>query len=84
MSLPNEPVTLSVAQLREVNEILTVLRHDVNNSLSLMTAALELIRRRPENATRMWKTLEEQPRKITETITRFSDSLETTLGLIHL
>ncbi|MGA3266101.1 MAG: hypothetical protein ABSE16_04685 [Verrucomicrobiota bacterium] len=81
MSLPNEPVTLSVAQVRELNETLTLLRHDLNNSLSLMVASMELIRRRPETAPRMWVTLEEQPRKITENFARFSASLEAALGI---
>ena len=81
MSLPNEPVTLSVAQLRELNETLTTLRHDVNNSLSLMMAALELIRRRPESSPRVWGTLEEQPRKITEALGQFSNNLEAALGI---
>jgi hypothetical protein len=81
MSLPNEPVTLNVAQLRELNEMLTILRHDVNNSLSLMMAALELVRRRPEGSSRMWGTLEEQPAKITESLAQFSSYLEETMGI---
>ena len=50
MPLPNEPVTLSVEQIRELNSKLADLRHNLNNSLSLMTAAAELIKRHPENA----------------------------------
>ena len=65
MLLPNEPVTLSAEQIHELNQKLADLRHDVNNGLSLMTAAVELIQRRPENAGNMWNTLIEQPRKIT-------------------
>ena len=81
MPLPNEPVTLSVEQIRELNQKLADLRHDVNNSLSLMTAAVELIQRRPENAASMWSTLIEQPRKVTVTISQFSRDLEAALRI---
>ena len=81
MALPNEPVTLSVAQLRQLHETLSDLRHDVNNSLSLMVAALELIRRRPDNTAHIWATMEEQPRKITDAVTRFSSTIEAMVGI---
>ena len=81
MPLPNEPVTLSADQIRELNQKLADLRHDVNNCLSLMTAAVELIQRRPENAGSMWSTLIEQPRKVTVVISQFSRDLETALRI---
>ena len=56
MATPTEPVTLSAKQVQELDEKLTTLRHDVNNHLSLVMAAVELIRRRPEIADRMWQT----------------------------
>ena len=81
MILPNEGVTLSAEQIRELNEKLTTLRHDANNGLSLMVAAVELIRRRPETAGNLWSTLLEQPRKITEAISQFSRDFETALHI---
>ena len=48
MSLPSEPVTLSVEQIGELKQKLSDLRHDVNNNISLMLSAVEMIRRRPE------------------------------------
>jgi hypothetical protein len=81
MPLPNESVTLSVKQIHEFNQKLADLRHDVNNCLSLMTAAVELIKRRPENAGNMWNTLFEQPRKISETFSQFSRDFETALHI---
>jgi hypothetical protein len=81
MALPNEPVTLSVEQIKELNQRLLTMRHDVNNHLSLMMAALELIRRQPESADRLLGTLIEQPRKISETITKFSGEWETAVGI---
>ncbi len=81
MPLPDDPVTLSADQVRELNRKLANLRHDVNNSLSLMTAAVELIKRRPENAGNMWDTLIEQPRKITGVISQFSRDFEAALHI---
>ncbi|MGD0349001.1 MAG: hypothetical protein ABSB84_01620 [Verrucomicrobiota bacterium] len=79
--MPNEAVTLSAEQIRELNQKLTALRHDANNGLSLMVAAVELIRRRPETAGNLWSTLLEQPRKITEAISQFSGDFETALRI---
>ena len=81
MALPTEPVTLSVEQVNELNQRLSMLRHDVNNNVSLIIASLELIRRRPESAERLWGNLEEQPRKVVESISQFSRELET---LLHI
>ena len=79
MAAPNEPVSLSVEQARELHGKLGAMRHDVNNELSKIAAAIELIRRRPESAERMWPGLAEQPRKISEVVTRFANELETAL-----
>jgi hypothetical protein len=81
MALPAEPVTLSVEQINELNQKISTLRHDVNNNLSLIMATVELIRRRPETAERMWDTLEEQPRKVVESVSQFSRELE---ALLHI
>ena len=81
MPLPNEPVTLSAGQIRELNRQLADLRHEVNNSLSLMTAAVELIQRRPQDAGNLWRTLTEQPRKITGSMSQFSRDLEAALRI---
>ena len=81
MVLPTQPVALSVEQIGELNEKLSNLRHDLNNSLSLIVATAELIRRRPATAEHMWNTLHEQPRKITDALTQFSHDLETMLHI---
>ncbi len=81
MTLPTEPVTLSVVQVGELNQKLSHLRHDVNNKLSIIAASLELIRRRPEDADRLLNSLGEQPRKISEIITQFSADIESVLGI---
>jgi hypothetical protein len=56
-----------------------MLRHNVNNNLSLIVAAVEIIRRKPETAERMETSLTEQPRKISDAIAQFSRELDAVL-----
>lgn len=81
MSLSNEPVTLSAEQVEELRKKLSIMRHDVNNHLSLIVAAAELIKLNPDALARMAATLTEQPPKISEEITRFSAELEKVLRI---
>jgi len=81
MPMPNQPVTLNVEQIGELNGKLATLRHDVNNGLALMIAAVEIVRRKPESAERMRNGLTEQPHKIAEAVTLFSRELEKALGI---
>ena len=81
MALPTEPVTLNVDQIGELNQKLSAMRHDINNNLSLIMAAVELIRHKPEMVERMMTTVAEQPTKITEAMTRFSSEFERTFGI---
>jgi hypothetical protein len=81
MSLPNEPVILNPEQIGELNKKLAGLRHDVNNNLSLIIAAAEIIRLRPESADRMWGGLAEKPHKIAEALAQFSREFERALGI---
>jgi hypothetical protein len=81
MPLPSEPVTLTVAQLEELNKQLSNMRHDINNNLSLIIAAAELIRHKPQLADRMIATLGEQPTRIIDAMTRFTSHFEHTLHI---
>ena len=81
MALPAQPVALSVEQIGELNQKLSTLRHDLNNSLSLIAATAELIHRRPATTEHMWSTLHEQPRKITDAMAQFSRALE---AMLHI
>jgi len=81
MPLPKEAVTLSVEQVREFNQKLADLRHDVNNSLSLMTATVELIKRRPQSTENLLEALIEQPRRINAAIVEFSRDFEQALRI---
>jgi hypothetical protein len=81
MPLPKEPVTLSVERLAELEKKLAALRHNVNNSLSLIVAAAEIIRRQPERADKFWDGLIEKPHAIAESVSQFSIELEKALRI---
>ena len=72
---------MSEEQLEELSKKLSALRHDVNNHLSLVVAAAELIKFNPDSANRMCATLAEQPPKISEVINKFSIEFEAMLGM---
>jgi hypothetical protein len=84
MTLPSQPVTLTVEQIEELNRKLSHMRHDINNNLSLILAATELIRHKPQSLERMIGTLVEQPPKVTESIARFSAEFEKAFGIVRL
>jgi hypothetical protein len=81
MALPTQPITLSVEQIAELNRKFSSLRHDINNNLSLIMAAAELARFKPDTLERMLTTLTEQPPKITENMRKFSADFESALGI---
>ena len=81
MVLPSQPITLRVEQVAELNRRLATMRHDINNTLPLITAAVELLRLKPQMAERMLTTLIEQPPKISTTIAEFSAEFERALGI---
>lgn len=74
-------MTLTVEQIEELNRKLSHMRHDVNNNLSLILAALELMRYKPETTERMMTTLAEQPPKVTKTVADFSTEFEKVLNI---
>jgi hypothetical protein len=81
MTTTSQPAELTSEQIEALNKQLSTMRHDINNYLSLMMAAVELVRRKPEAAERMAGTLTEQPMKIAGAMKKFSAEFETTLGL---
>ena len=78
---PNQPAAFTAQQTEELNKQLSNMRHDINNHLSLMMAAVELVRRKPEAAERMASTLIEQPAKIGESMKKFSAQFESAFGI---
>jgi hypothetical protein len=81
MLLPSQPVTLTVEQLTDLNRKLSAMRHDINNQLSLIIAASELIRHKPQTAERMMATLVEQPPKIADALLKFTTEFERAIGI---
>ena len=77
----NESITLSSEQVQELNAKLSLMRHDINNMLSLITAAVELIHTKPQTTERMTATLLEQPSRINNSMAKFSIEFERILGL---
>jgi hypothetical protein len=57
------------------------MRHEINNQLSLIVAALELLRLKPELRDKMLETLGQQPPKITNEMARFSAEFERAYGI---
>jgi hypothetical protein len=81
MKLPSEPVTLTPEQINSLNHTLSEVRHNINNYLSLMTAAAEIVSRKPEMGPRMLPNLVTQPQKVTDELRRFSTAFEQELHI---
>jgi hypothetical protein len=81
MGIPKVPPALNEQQLGDLNKKLGHMRHEINNQLSLVVAALELIRFRPEMRDKMINTLSEQPPKIMAEIAKFTAEFEQTFGI---
>jgi len=76
-----ENVALSATEIQELNQQLATMRHDINNYVSLMMAAVELVQRKPEALPRMTPTLVDQPAKIADAVRRFSRTFEARFGI---
>lgn len=81
MTLPEEPVTLTAEQIKDLNQKLAHMRHDINNHLSLMIAASELIRHKPATTERMLEALNERPQKISASMNAFTSEFEKTFSI---
>lgn len=81
MVLPEQPVTLTAEQIAALHRELANMRHDVNNNLSLVLAAVELIRAKPQMTERMIATLLEQPPKISQAMQKYSSEFEKSFGI---
>ncbi len=81
MAMPQTSVTLTPENIAELSEKLSTTRHDINNHLSLIVAAVELMRRKPELAPRMVESISQQPDKIIALMRGFSSEFEDVLGI---
>ena len=81
MGMPTQSVTLTPEQLAELSRRLATFRHDINNNLMLISASAELIKMKPASAGKMLDTLVDQPQRIKEAMTKFSNEFEQFLGI---
>jgi hypothetical protein len=79
--MPNAPVTLTPEQIEAFNAELSTMRHDINNHLTMIVAAAEVIRTNPEMLRRWEKTLVDKPQEIKTQITKFSSYFDKVLGI---
>lgn len=82
-AMPNAQVTLNEEQVNDLNQKLSHMRHEINNQLSLVVAAMELIRLKPELRERMIDTVGQQPPKISAEVAKFSSAFEQALGIVR-
>lgn len=83
MALPNQPVSVTPQQIAELDRKLANMRHNINNHLGLIVAACELIRVKPDAASRVLENMLAQPDKIINELRGFSDDLEKVLSITH-
>jgi hypothetical protein len=81
MGLPQQPVTFEAQQVAELSQKLAMMRHNINNNLALIVAALELVRRKPEMSQKLIENMAQQPDRIITEIRRFSDEFESAFGI---
>lgn len=72
---------LSPEAVAELHQKLGDMRHSVNNHLTLITTALELMRRKPDVIPRMMESLSDQPEKIRLEVSEYSDVFERILNI---
>lgn len=76
MEFPKEPVTLTPSELAQILEHHKTARHNVNNALSMIIAAAELVKLKPDAAERYSDKILEQPDRIIMELKSFGDELE--------
>ncbi len=81
MALPTQSVTLSPDQIGVLNQKVATLRHDINNQVGLIIAAIEIMQVKPELFEKMTESMMQQPPKIADTLQQFSLDFEKTLGI---
>ena len=72
---------MQASQIAELDRLLSEVRHNVQNHLALMVAALELIRRKPDAVPRVLDNILEQPQRVTDEIKRFAAEFEKALKI---
>ena len=78
---PEEPVTLTPAQLHELYNKLRDMNHDVRGVLAIIAGSLEVMRLYPDNAARFVGSLGLQPQRIEESLTKSAADFEQQFGI---
>lgn len=81
MGLPTQTVTFNPDQVAELNRMLADARHAINNHLTVITTAIELIRRDPSAAARLVQTMTGRPELIRKEMLQFSSAYEQAFGI---
>ena len=76
MDTSAEPLTLTSEEVTALYEKLRTTRHNINNSLSLIIAAAELVKLKPDAASRMADQILEQPDRIMAEMAKFGVDFE--------
>ena len=81
MNSVDGPVQLEPETVARLDRQLSDCRHNVNNSLSMITAAIELLRYKPESAQRVLQAALDHTGRIAGELRVFSTEFEQTLGI---
>jgi hypothetical protein len=81
MGLPPHSITLTPAQIEDLNQKLGDARHNINNYLALIVAAVELIRRKPDLSPKFIESIGLQPDKVIQELKAFTEQFENQLGI---
>ncbi|MCL4177783.1 MAG: hypothetical protein KJ072_08550 [Verrucomicrobia bacterium] len=81
MGLPTQTVSLHPDQVVELERHLSDARHGINNHLTLISTAIELIRRDPSAAERLAHTMVDRPQLIREELMRFNRAFDEAFGI---
>ena len=81
MALPSQSVILSPEQIGVLNQRVATLRHDINNQVGLIIAAIEIMQVKPELFEKMTESMMQQPPRIADTLQQFSIDFEKTFGI---
>jgi hypothetical protein len=81
MDGPSEPLTLTSEEVSELYHKLRAARHSINNSLSLIIAAAELVKLKPDAASRLIDQILSQPDRIVGELSQFGLEFETRMKL---
>ena len=81
MDVPSEPLTLTPDEVAGLYRKLRTARHNINNSLSLIIAAAELVKLKPDAAPRLVDQILSQPDRILGELSQFGLEFEASMRI---